>query len=120
MNDLISRLRSRLARVASGDISLAAFEDWYVPLLSESEDHADDAAPDYLYEIHLLLAEYSAGDLSARELYARFEALTRESTGSLSRTSGTIPQAGSNLIVDALKRVPFLRGPNGCTPPGNR
>jgi len=84
VRDLGSEIRSRLESVAGSALPLNRFEDWFVPLLGDEEERADDYTKALLSEVHLLLAEYSKGDLSKEQLLTSMRILSRQESGAVS------------------------------------
>lgn len=54
-------IRDQIARYLSGDISLAEFEDWFVPRAWVAAREGSAAALDLVMQIELLLGEFSSG-----------------------------------------------------------
>lgn len=81
-------MREAVTSYVSGEVSLTQFQEWFVPraweVLAENAAGADIAA-----EIELLLAEFTSGDLTERQLR---DALKQHAL---------VPAAGS-VIVDTL------------------
>lgn len=65
---LDSRIRHRLARYLTGDITLRRFDEWFVPATWDVDKSGDQPTIDLTYEIILRLAEYSNGDCSEAQL----------------------------------------------------
>jgi hypothetical protein len=82
MKDFANDVRSRIALVARGPLPLHKFEDWFVRLF-DAEDCASEDSQNLLSEVHLLLAEYSKGDLSREDLNSRLLILADGQAGSL-------------------------------------
>jgi hypothetical protein len=62
------QIRSRLSDWIEGRISLAEFEDWFVPATWNIHKGNDAAAEDLTDSIELSLSEYSGGYLTLEEL----------------------------------------------------
>jgi hypothetical protein len=52
----------------SGQISLADFEDWFVPTLWEIEDE-DEQTRELVGRVHIVISEFSRGDRSLEDLH---------------------------------------------------
>ena len=61
-------IRSTLVRYLNSEISLAEFEDWFVPVAWNVEKTGNREAPELAAEIELRLAEFSNGHWSEPEL----------------------------------------------------
>jgi len=63
-----TEFRDQLRRYLSGDLSLAEFEDWFVPRTWNIHQVGDPGLADLAYEIDLRLAEYSNGHRTENDL----------------------------------------------------
>jgi hypothetical protein len=61
-------IRERLASYLAKEISLRAFEDWFVPETWDVDQLGDLALMNLVYGIKLRLAEFSHGDWTENEL----------------------------------------------------
>jgi hypothetical protein len=64
----VHQIRERLASWLSGNISLAEFEDWFVPETWNMHKFNDREAESLVDDIELSLSEYSGGYLSREQL----------------------------------------------------
>lgn len=71
-------IRDRAQGYATGTLSLDDFKDWLVGATWNVEQDHPEAA-DLTYDIKLLLAEHSSGDLSDTELRAHLQTLVTKS-----------------------------------------
>ncbi len=55
-------IRDRLHRYVSGQITLQAFDLWFVQATASVDHEGSQAEIDFAYEIFLRLAEYDHGD----------------------------------------------------------
>ncbi len=67
-------IRDRVHAYAIGALSLDDFKDWFIGATWDVEQDHPEAA-DLTYDIKLLLAEYSSGDLSKSDLRAGLKLL---------------------------------------------
>jgi len=68
-------IRDKLASYLVGEISLAEFEDWFVPASWNVAQSNNQNAINLVYEIELWLAEYSDGHWREDELKQHFRSL---------------------------------------------
>ncbi len=68
-------IRASLVRYLSDDISLAGFEDWFVPVAWGIERTGNQGAIELAGEIELRLAEFSNGHWSEPELRSKLASL---------------------------------------------
>jgi hypothetical protein len=61
-------IREKLASYLAGEISLADFEDWFVPASWNVVPSGNQAAANLVYEIEIWLAEFSDGFWREEEL----------------------------------------------------
>lgn len=78
-SSLETAIVAKLARYLAGEESLDGFKDWLVGATWDVEATHDPRAIDVTYEIKLLLAEQSGGDLSEAELRRELQPLLRRS-----------------------------------------
>lgn len=64
----VYQIREKLSDWINGKISLAEFEDWFVPATWNVHRSGDEAAENLVDEIELNLSEYSGGYLSREQL----------------------------------------------------
>ena len=64
----IHQIRYKLDDWMNGRVSLAEFEDWFVPATWNIHQSGDQEAASIVNEIELNLSEYSGGHLSQEEL----------------------------------------------------
>ena len=64
----VHQIRLRLADWISGKVSLADFEDWFVPATWNIQKAGDEDVESLVDEIELNLSEYSGGYLSKQQL----------------------------------------------------
>ena len=73
-----SALRQALASYLSGELSLAAFDDWIAVQTWDMHRGSSEQAQKLAGAIELRLAEHSAGHLSGEELRSQLQSLLRE------------------------------------------
>jgi hypothetical protein len=69
-------IRASLVRYLNGDISLAEFEDWFVPVAWSIERTGNRDAIELAAEIELRLAEFSNGHWTEPELRSKLASLS--------------------------------------------
>ncbi|SPE39784.1 hypothetical protein SBA3_3410003 [Candidatus Sulfopaludibacter sp. SbA3] len=90
------QIRAQLADWIEGRISLAEFEDWFVPATWNIHHCNDPEAEDLADEIELSLSEYSGGYLSASELRDGMRKLLGSGISFALREPAEIPRAFSS------------------------
>ncbi len=71
-------IRDHLASYLGGALTLDAFYDWLVATTWNIEQRHDPAAEALSYQVKLLIAEHSAGDLTEGELHHALSSLAEE------------------------------------------
>ena len=71
-------IREKLASYLADEISLEEFEDWFVPASWNVLNRESKIAIDLVYDIELLLAEYSKDCWDEHELREQFLPLVQE------------------------------------------
>jgi hypothetical protein len=71
-------IKDALRRVTAREMSLAAFRDWFGPVVWQVEESENSTAVDLAYEIAGLLSEYDNGHWSEADLLARLAKLVGE------------------------------------------
>jgi hypothetical protein len=94
---LDNEIRDNLASYLLREISLSDFEDWFVSASWNVVQSKNQDSIDLVYEIELLLAEFSNGDWSEEELKDNFRPLV----SNISATIGNVP----HVIMDSAARV---------------
>lgn len=61
-------IREWLARYLAGEISLRAFQEWFLPIAWNVEESENPGAVELAYDIELRLFEFSNGDWTEDEL----------------------------------------------------
>src|SRR5687768_10744942 len=61
-------IREQLARYLRGEMSIAEFEDWFIPATWNVDQVGNDVARELTYEIQLRLAEFSYPHWTEAEL----------------------------------------------------
>ena len=61
-------IREQVARYLAGEISLSAFQDWFIPQAWNIDKRADRFIAELVHGIELKLAEYSSGHWAEDEL----------------------------------------------------
>lgn len=61
-------IRQELYRYLVGEITLAEFEDWFVPTVWQHYGHADQPASELVGTIELALAEYTSSHATQEDL----------------------------------------------------
>ena len=61
MTTLEQEIRSKLADLVAGQLSLSSFHEWLAPVIWGVEDQKDPGAAELVYSIELAIAEYTAG-----------------------------------------------------------
>jgi hypothetical protein len=95
----VHQIRLRLADWINGEISLAEFEDWFVPETWDIHKLGDKEAEDLVDEIELNLSEYSGGYLSKEELQASLKRLVSPIIVINWNRPDAIPVSGQSLRV---------------------
>ena len=88
MGDLEAQIRRALLRFASGEIKLAAFQDWFVGVFWQMEPTSPVRR--FSNRIQGILAESSAANWPEDELKATLQCLAEEPVGRLYSVSVTI------------------------------
>ena len=82
-------IRSHLSRYLAGELTLRAFDEWFVLATLEVERLHDPAAETLTWEIFVRLAEYSNGDCTEAELKTTLRHLTEPALVSASHHSSS-------------------------------
>jgi hypothetical protein len=67
LSDLELGIQQNVTRYLSGQISLADFEDWFVPALWDL-DNEDKHTRELAGRLHILISEFSSGDRTLDDL----------------------------------------------------
>ena len=73
-------IREQLRRYVAGEMSLQAFDIWFVRATADVDRTGPPEAIDLTYEIFLRLAEYSNGDWTEAELKDMLQAIAAPSS----------------------------------------
>jgi len=100
-----SELRNRIARLASGDLSLDDFEDWFAAASWNSHQHASQALQHLVGRVEIYLAEYSKGHRSEQQLRVALSLLLMPQ-----QTAGNVAPPVTEVFVHGPIRVGGIVG----------
>jgi hypothetical protein len=63
-----AEIRQELRRYLAGELPIAEFTDWFIPILWDAAEGNNEAAADLAAHVDLLLIEYSNGDWTEDQL----------------------------------------------------
>src|SRR3954466_6353643 len=102
-------IREQLRLVASGEVSLNAFEQWLDPHIWNMELESPDDAVDLVYSIQLVFAERDDRRLSAPDVRRRLLALVNDEVFSIQYDSDLRPALKRQL---PLSPAPLFASPH--------
>lgn len=73
-------IREKLAKYLAEEISLSAFQEWFVPRAWNIDKRGEPGAVELVHEIELRLAEFSNGDWTEDELRTQLRPLATHYT----------------------------------------
>src|ERR1700674_2226168 len=83
-------IREQLARYLNQEITLAGFQEWYVPFSWQADRRSDLFLRELISDIDLRLAEYTSGHLSEEQLRSELRSLIQTCRVTIGTTTSAV------------------------------